>query len=137
MSRYVVDASVAIKWLIPESHSRNALQLLNHDLRAPDLIWAELGNILWKLVRSGRIDMHAAEVACDGFNGLPLEVDDAKPLIAAALIYAQLLDRSVYDCTYVALAAYENCPLVTADKKLYSAVVASPLAPHILFVDAL
>jgi len=60
----VVDASVAAKWLLPAAgeglldqanrlvalHVRRELQLL-----APDLIEAELGNVLWKAVRRKRI----------------------------------------------------------------------------------
>lgn len=50
MTRYVVDASVAIKWFLPEVHSEPASRLLREEryLLVPDLIWAEFGNVLGK-----------------------------------------------------------------------------------------
>ena len=56
MSLFVVDASVAIKWFLPEIHSDAALPLLAHKhlLHAPDLIFSEFGNVLWKRVRKKR-----------------------------------------------------------------------------------
>ena len=45
--KWVVDASVAAKWLVPEADSPLAEALLDDDLLAPDLLFAEVGNILW------------------------------------------------------------------------------------------
>ena len=52
MAKVVVDSSVAIKWFLPESLSSHARRLLDDYesgsldlLLAPDLIYAELGNI--------------------------------------------------------------------------------------------
>jgi predicted nucleic acid-binding protein len=48
MTALVIDASVAIKWVIDEPGTKEALSLLKHRLYAPDLLVAECGNILWK-----------------------------------------------------------------------------------------
>jgi predicted nucleic acid-binding protein len=50
MTRLVVDASVAAKWLVTEPLSDRALALLGgaNELIAPDLLLPEVGNILWK-----------------------------------------------------------------------------------------
>jgi predicted nucleic acid-binding protein len=52
MTCYVVDASVAVKWFVPEPHTQAALRFLNgdHQLMAPDLLVPEIGNTLWKKV---------------------------------------------------------------------------------------
>jgi hypothetical protein len=57
VSLFVVDASVAIKWFLPEIHSDAALRLLagEHTLHAPDLIFSEFGNVLWKRFRKREI----------------------------------------------------------------------------------
>ena len=57
MNRFVVDASVAIKWWVPEVHSADALRYLDPDIgrEAPDLLLAEAGNILWKKVNRGEL----------------------------------------------------------------------------------
>ena len=54
MTKLVVDASVAIKWFLPEPLSEEARQILDEyqagrlSVLAPDLIYAEVGNIVWK-----------------------------------------------------------------------------------------
>jgi len=54
MPNLVVDSGVAIKWFIPEPYSTQARQLLNDyqsgslSFIAPDLINAEIGNIVWE-----------------------------------------------------------------------------------------
>ena len=48
MNKFVVDASVAIKWYLPENFSEDADRLLNplFELLVPELLFAETGNIL-------------------------------------------------------------------------------------------
>ena len=48
MSGYVVDASVAIKWFLPEIHSEAALRVkwLRQRLHVPAFLSLELGNVL-------------------------------------------------------------------------------------------
>ncbi|MFL6248079.1 MAG: type II toxin-antitoxin system VapC family toxin, partial [Thermoanaerobaculia bacterium] len=57
MIKVVVDASVAIKWFVPEIHSLAAARLLDPAVYvlAPDLIGPEIGNTLWKKMRRAEI----------------------------------------------------------------------------------
>jgi antitoxin FitA len=50
MTPNVVDASVVIKWFVDEVHAEAARRLPEdqYELFAPDLLWLEYGNILWK-----------------------------------------------------------------------------------------
>ena len=59
--KLVVDASVAVKWLITEEWTEESRRLLaaSIDRHAPDLILAETANVLWKKARRGEIDPHA------------------------------------------------------------------------------
>jgi predicted nucleic acid-binding protein len=50
VSRFVIDASVAVKWVLAEPDSVQALALRQHDLAAPELLVAECANVLWKHV---------------------------------------------------------------------------------------
>lgn len=116
--RYVVDASVAAKWLAPELGSDEAAALLDADLFAPDLIHAEVANIFWKKRQRAEIDDAAAALAVRWMAGAPIEVTPSRDLSERALALAVHLRRPVYDCLYVALALREGCPLVTADIRL-------------------
>ena len=51
----VVDASVAVKWFVEEDGRQQALQILDLDEReAPDLIIAEVANVIWKKAFAAR-----------------------------------------------------------------------------------
>ena len=137
MKRVVVDASVVLKWFIPEIHSEAAVRLLDPAfvLLAPDLIGPEFGNILWKKVRRAEVTPGEADEILRAFGALPLDVRPSAVLLAAAFDIAVELDRSVYDSLYLALAVAEECVLVTADRKFHSAVHGSPLGDHIQWVE--
>jgi len=62
MAAYVVDASVAIKWLIDEPGTQQAIALRRHTLSAPDLLLPECANILWKKVRRDELSGDEAVV---------------------------------------------------------------------------
>ncbi|OGI49267.1 MAG: twitching motility protein PilT [Candidatus Muproteobacteria bacterium RBG_16_65_34] len=136
MSRLVVDASVAIKWYVPEVHSAAAARLLEggNELLAPDLIFPEFGNILWKKRRMREIRETEARDILKALRTVPLEVYPSEPLLDAAFEIAISLDRSVYDSLYVALAESQDCRFVTADGKLHNALQNTPLAKSIAWV---
>ena len=51
MTGYVIDASVAVKWLVGEAHSKEAARILDGEpnLIAPELLFAEVANALWAM----------------------------------------------------------------------------------------
>ena len=119
MTRFVVDASVATKWFLPESHAAEALRLLEaeHELIVPEFLFAEVGNALWKRCLKGEAtpaDMRATLAALDA---LPLRVESSRRLVMAGGDLAVRLRWPIYDCLYLALADREDCALVTADRK--------------------
>ncbi|HEV3484087.1 MAG TPA: type II toxin-antitoxin system VapC family toxin, partial [Vicinamibacterales bacterium] len=138
MRQLVVDASVAIKWFVPEVHSPAAVRLLDPDtvLFAPDSIGPEIANALWKKVRRGEITADEASEILSAFARAGVEIFPSHVLVASAFELAVSLGRTVYDGLYLALAIAQDCPLVTADRKFHAAVSASPFAQHIeLFAD--
>jgi predicted nucleic acid-binding protein len=124
----VVDASVVVKWILPEPGHERALRLLDLyqdeklDLIAPHLLLAEVGNVLWKRQRRGEISRTVAQ-RC--FQQLVVDSPillESPQVSASALELAMAHDRTVYDCTYLAWALEQRCDLVTADEKLFRAV---------------
>ncbi len=123
MTRIVVDASVAVKWFLPEELSVEARQLLTmeYELLAPDLLWAELGNVLWKRHRRGELDQRTATQLVRDFSRIPIEFHASQRWNEAALEVAMQHDLTVYDGLYLVLAAGNDCRLVTADRRLREA----------------
>jgi predicted nucleic acid-binding protein len=116
---WVVDASVAVKWLIPEPGSDNADRLLlaGEPLIAPDLILVEAANALWKKVTRREVSAGEARRAVDMLRGGALETRPTAPLVRRALDLASRLRHPMYDCVYVALAEAEGASVVSADAR--------------------
>ncbi len=133
MSQFVIDASVAAKWILPDQDETlvdEAALLLNRyakghaRLVVPDLFWAEFGNILWKSVRRGRCTQKTAEIGLATMKSRGLPTIPSATLLEAAFAIATAFDRTVYDSLYIALAIDCQGQLITADEKLANAVAA-------------
>jgi predicted nucleic acid-binding protein len=124
VTRVVVDASVAVKWFLPEELSTEARQLLapEYELLAPDLLWAELGNVLWKKHRRREVDQQMATRLLHDFSRVPIEFHASERWTQAALDLAIRHGVTVYDGLYLALATGNGCRVVTADRRLHEAV---------------
>lgn len=117
----VVDASVAVKWVVPENGSDCARLLAQAKLEAPDLLSVECANILWKKVRLGHLTRREAADCLRLLLGMPVALVGSRELLDSALRLSLELDHPVYDCLYLALALQRRFPLVTADEKLAKA----------------
>ena len=129
MKGYVVDASVAVKWLVEEDLSDESASLLDAGLTllAPELLFAEAANALWALHRRGDIDGDALADAIDLLRAAPVAMPlPMRQLAAAATRLATDLDHPVYDCFYLALAMHEQHPVITADTRFFDAVRRHP-----------
>jgi predicted nucleic acid-binding protein len=139
LSDYVVDASVVIKWFLPEPDSEAARRLrrADHECSAPDLLLLEVLNAFWKHVVRGNLDLTTAREAVDALSVAPIRVKGADSLFTEAFRLAMETRRSVYDCTYLAMAIQEDCRLVTADRRFYDALKNGPFASRLLWVGDL
>ena len=136
MTTYVLDASTVAAAFFQEEHAGRAQGLLagGHDLHAPDLIYAELANVIWKRHNRGQIDSDEAGDLLADIRGLPLRITSCGDLAEAALKLALRTGRSAYDCVYLALAVKERSVLATADKRLANTLADTPLAKHVLWI---
>jgi predicted nucleic acid-binding protein len=137
VSAVVVDASVAVKWFLPEPYAHAARRVLagRRTLLAPDLIWAEVGNVLWKRLQRAEITHEAAERILHDFRRFPLQTYTARRLLEPAWALAAQWGVSVYDGLYLALAISRRCRLVTADRSLIEATKQAPLASLVVWVE--
>jgi predicted nucleic acid-binding protein len=120
--RFVLDASVALKWVLPEADSAQALRIRDdfqhqlHELIAPESFSLECAHSLSKKQRQGLIpDAHALWRAI--MLDSPILVPSL-PLMDRALAIAIQARVAVYDCVYIALAEHEHCEFLTADERL-------------------
>ena len=113
----VVDASVAIKWLLPEAYSDECLALLDRGERivVPDFLLAQVGTGLARRVKTGDLKPGWTEQAMATLLRLPLVRVPAADLAVEAIGLAAHGKRPFNDAAYLALAARENVPLITAD----------------------
>lgn len=123
--RYVLDSSVALKWVLPEPLSdkaraiRDDFQKQIHELISPDVFPAEVGHGLVKAERRRIIQPRQAEILLADVLSTPPQLFPSYPdLIARAIKIATQTRSGVYDCLYVSLAEREGCELVTADDRL-------------------
>ncbi len=133
----VVDASVAVKWFVPEIYSAEALRLLDAGVRRhiPVLLHTEVGQTIWKKVYQRKEIVPAdGRSILRGLMVTPLEVHAVIPLVESAFDIALDTGRTVYDSIYLALAVALGCKLVTADQKLYNALRASVFAADVTWV---
>lgn len=122
--KYVLDSSVALKWVLTEPDSAKANQLRAdfrnaiHELLAPDVFPVEIAHSLTRAERQGRIlAPQSGVLLTDVLTSCPALHPSFSLLLRATEISSRLR-IGVYDCLYVALAEREQCQLVTADAKL-------------------
>lgn len=130
----VPDASVVIKWFVPEVHSDAARTLLDgdHHFIAPDLVFAEVANTLWKKARRGEITSDQADALLDDLGRTSIEGIPSRDLVDDALMIALRTGCSVYAALYLAAAARLETVMVTADDRLVESVRKFPLlAVHV------
>lgn len=133
---YVIDASVAVKWLIKESYRQQAKLFLHIsiDRLAPDLILLECTNAIRRKVILKQITQKEGDEAFnlmkDWQQGLIQLASTVELLERAYELSKELEQHPVPDCLYLALAEQGNCQLVTADKKFYNRVQNNHLYAH-------
>ncbi len=123
----IVDASVAMKWVLDEPGCEAAIALVAGErLAAPDLMFVECANVLWKKVRRGEIEPAAARQALAAIGSASVRVIAAQTHLSDALSIALELGQTAYDSLYLAVAVAERAMLVTADTRFAAAAQAHP-----------
>ncbi len=122
--RFVVDASVAVKWLVAENDADIAEMLATsgHDLHAPRLMASEVANALWRKARTGEIEHRATIILLADVQDMPVRWGIDEILAANATRLALALDHPIYDCVHLALAHHIGATVVTADRRFANAV---------------
>lgn len=120
---FVLDASMAAAWLLPEEYSEAAeavIARIDAPCPVPSLFFFEIRNILAMSERRGRISAGGALVNMERLRRLPLD-DAGIGGDGYVLLLSANHTLSAYDAAYLALAVNRNISLATLDRKLASA----------------
>ena len=126
---FVIDASVVIKWFVPEVHTDAARRWLesSHEYMSPDLLFPEAGNVIWKKVRRGELTAAEGQRLAGDLAGIAVEVIAMRGLLPDAHSLALSTGLTVYDAMYVTLAVRLDTQVITADNRLIRTLVSHPL----------
>ena len=134
MSVFIVDASLVVKWFIPEIHSEGARRWLgaSHDYVAPDLLFSEAGNTVWKKVRRKELEEAEGRELVKDLGQVPVETVATRSLLEDALALALTAGITVYDAMYLALAVRLETEVITGDDRFADKIAGRPLlARHV------
>ena len=130
MTRYVIDASVAVEYLLKTPIGLAIADLIERAaLIAPELLDAEVLSALRGAVLGGRLDEARALAALDDLADWPLDRIPNRTL--ARLAWRYLHNVSAYDAFYVAAARAYDAALLTADGRLSRAPRLGVVVQHV------
>jgi predicted nucleic acid-binding protein len=134
VSVFVVDASLVVKWFVPEVDSDAARRWLDasHDYLAPELLFPEAGNTLRKKVRRGELSVDDGQQLATDLSVIAVEAVSMRGLLPDAHALALRTGMTVYDATYLALAVRLETQVITGDDRFARRLADHPLlAPHV------
>jgi predicted nucleic acid-binding protein len=118
----IVDASIAVKWLLDEEGSEQARKAVQgHDLAAPAFLRLEVFHVVWRRTRRGDATTAQLHGTLPTLNKIIGSFERDEPLIARAADIAVAHTLAIYDCLYLALALQHQAALITADLKQFGA----------------
>jgi predicted nucleic acid-binding protein len=127
----ILDASTALKAVLPEAGADQALRLLDeyrngvHQFISPDVFLAEIGHALTRAERKKVIPIGDAAIHFDFLMTPPPELRSIAPLMSRAIELSSETRTAIYDCLYFVLALDEDCEIITADLKFLKAFESS------------
>ena len=142
-AKIVVDTSVLVKWIKTKDEEllEEARRLLRQvtakpiDVHVPALLLYEIGNIL--LLKTD-LDAPHLDQTINGLESLPFVVaPPATPLLRRAAVVGKQYNLTFYDASFLALAIELDCPLITADGRLFARTRSLPRVRHLAKIGAL
>ena len=130
MTRFVLDNSVAMRWLLTskkasdQKYAEAVLKTLcETEASVPNLWHLEAANVLLGAEKRGELDTGEVERFISQLESLPIYVDHltAHQAFSRTLVLAKTYKLSSYDAAYLELAIREGIPLATLDKNLSKA----------------
>jgi predicted nucleic acid-binding protein len=135
--RYVVDASVVVKWLVEEPGSEHAKQVMAQPVLAPDLVIAEVVNVLRRKFEEGKLTVEQAARAAALLENASISFEPTQPLAGDVLDLSLRLRHYSLDCAYLAVAMKQEALLISADEQFVTRCRRAGFADRVLLLDEL
>lgn len=137
MRTLVVDASVAVKWLVPEDMSDIAkeISVSTDRLVAPRLIETEIANALVRRTMQGALSRQEASDYFRKVSFLLPQLIDVDDMIEPAFENACVLRHPIYDLIYLETERRLDTQLVTADRRFTAKLLNTDLARHVTLIS--
>ncbi|MEO1210551.1 MAG: type II toxin-antitoxin system VapC family toxin [Cyanobacteria bacterium J06638_20] len=129
--RCVIDTNICIKQFVADPLTPKVHQLFDHlnipetEFFAPDLLYIECANVLWKYVRANLYTASQIQADLADLKALRFQVVSSRELMEGAVQIGINLGITAYDGCYVALAQKVDAPLLTLDERLVKAAAQS------------
>lgn len=135
MTAVVIDASVAVKWVVEEDHSARAVRLLAYEARHAPTHWqAEAVNALWSKVFKRELPADDAAERMSVLLRAPVIGTAVTELMPLAFSISVAHSVTIYDSLYVALSEKLGISLVTADRRLIARLASAVPAERLIWV---
>lgn len=133
---FVIDASVAVKWYIPEIFENEAAKLFPRraEFHVPELIIPEFSNIIWKKLSRGFLTKVEATEIITSFSLNRWSLHSHRSFTKSSFIGAAETGLTVYDWTYLALAISLNGQFITADEKFFNKLKDSSFNSYLVWI---
>ena len=130
----VVDSSIALQWILPESGNDAAMSLLGRpDLMAPDILLIESANVLAKKVRVGDLTLDEAQRGLGIIKDAVTTMVHSSDLVGRTLGISVALAHPVYDCCFFMCALANNAVLATRDQPFIKRLIEHGYSDHLHF----
>lgn len=140
MNRYVLDNSVAMRWLlssqkkVDQAYADKVLQsMVDSEALVPHLWHLEAANVLLGAEKRGELTVGEVEGFIVQLESLPIQVDPltAQQAFSRIIGLSRAYKLSSYDASYLELAIREGLPLATLDKDLVKAAKKSEVPIYV------
>jgi predicted nucleic acid-binding protein len=130
----VVDANVAIKWVVEQPHFERARDLVARGmvLLVPGMFVAEITSTLGRYIRIKEISASQARAGLASILSQISIFEQDADLAEEALDRGAELNCAPFDCFYLALAMRRGAPFVTADKRFINRLANTRYKSHVI-----
>jgi len=129
----IIDSNIVIHAITPGDFTTKAREILSQgSLHAPEILIAEVANVLGRMVRTRTIEISQAAELYNYAKKLPLRLSASRELIDRAFELSLDLVHPIFDCYYLELALREKLPFVTTDNHFIQKVRARAYDANII-----